>query len=481
MTGESNRISQVTSHPLSSSTDDDVLHYLRVGNECLREENWREAEQCFRKVIGFRPHHAEAKSQLAMSLFRAGSLTEAKRLYYQLIEQYPENSSLLANLVTILMRQGSLEEAEDILQSFLEISPKDSKIHSQLAAIYRHRGNLEQARAHYLLAGSHTLAEDVLSSIQRETDYSTDDRAEFAKALEDIAGDVEIEFSGIDLTQDEPAVRDLESWTSLSNLVRTKDNSEETIEAKLERMDAGLANPISEHPAAIEPDEQLVSDIPDIDVESMISEPAVIETVDLELIDPEEHQEPIVPGPQIERLSELGPLGFHSPDKVSPDAWLTVDGQAFVRSSILVAASGELHVRPADVPATNNPFLQIEGSGKCLLRVPNVAASVKDVRRIFVRASALAGFEGDLLWNRTVSADVAVIELTGRGSILLNTPQTAVLAKVEPSSPLHIRKDLFLAWSKDVQIQPSQIVGVEGQHVTFAGRGMVILAGSKLS
>ena len=57
------------------------------------------------------------------------------------------------------------QEAEDILQSFLQISPKVSKIHHQLAAIYRHKGNLEQARAHYLLAGSDSSAEDVLEKI----------------------------------------------------------------------------------------------------------------------------------------------------------------------------------------------------------------------------------------------------------------------------------------------------------------------------
>ena len=180
-------------------------------------------------------------------------------------------------------------------------------------------------------------------------------------------------------------------------------------------MDAGLVTPISEHPPATHPSEEGLADAPPAEIESMISEPNVVETVDLEMLEPEENLEPIIPGPQIQRLSELGPLGFHSPEKTGPDAWLTLDGEAFVRSSILVAASGELNVRPADVPATNNRFLQIEGSGKCLLRVPNVAASVKDVRRIFVRASALAGFEGNLRWSRTVCVDIAVIELSGRG------------------------------------------------------------------
>ena len=69
--------------------------------------------------------------------------------------------------MTILMRQGSLEEAGDILQSFPD-SPKDSKIHH--TAIYRHKGNLEQARAHYLLAGSNSSAEDVLEKLQIRTE-----------------------------------------------------------------------------------------------------------------------------------------------------------------------------------------------------------------------------------------------------------------------------------------------------------------------
>ncbi|MEE2902918.1 MAG: tetratricopeptide repeat protein [Myxococcota bacterium] len=467
-----------------ATSDDDVLHFLRVGNECMRAENWSEAQTCFRRVVELRPRHPEAKSMLAMSLFRMGALTEAKRLYYQLIEQYPENSSLLANLVTILMRQGSLEEAEDILQSFLQISPKDSKIHHQLAAIYRHKGNLEQARAHYLLAGSNASAEDVLEKLQLRTEDPLSRRRELQEALSELvelSESDQLQFDRIDPINDEPAVRDLEHWESLSNAFRVEDSPAETLEERLERMDERLVTPIAEQPSEIRPTEENIVASPTVEIESMISEPNVVQTVDLEMLDPDESPEPIIPGPQIQRLSELGPLGFHSPDKAGPDAWLTLDGQAFVRSSILVAASGELDVGPADVPATTNHFLKIEGSGKCLLRVPNVAASVKDVRRIFVRASALAGFEGDLQWSRKVSVDIAVIELSGRGSVLLNTPQTAVLAKVEPSSPLHIRKDLFLAWSKDVQLQPSNITGVEGQHVTFAGSGMVILAGSKFS
>ena len=110
-----------------------------------------------------------------------------------------------------------------------------------------------------------------------------------------------------------------------------------------------------------------------------------------------------------------------------------------------------------------------------MLRVPNVAASVK-MSVIFVRASALAGFEGDLQWSE--GFEIAVIELSGEARFA-QYAETAVLAN-RPSS-LHIRKDLFLAWSKDVQLQPSNITGVEGQHVTFAGSGMVILAGSKFS
>ena len=134
---------QGTQHP----SDDDVLHFLRVGNECVRAENWSDAEDCFRRVVELRPRHPEAKSMLAMSLFRLGSLTEAKRLYYQLIEQYPENPSLLANLVTILMRQGSLEEAEDILQSFLQISPKDKNPQSVSNHLSSQRRPRASARA----------------------------------------------------------------------------------------------------------------------------------------------------------------------------------------------------------------------------------------------------------------------------------------------------------------------------------------------
>jgi uncharacterized protein (AIM24 family) len=112
--------------------------------------------------------------------------------------------------------------------------------------------------------------------------------------------------------------------------------------------------------------------------------------------------------------------------------------------------------------------------------VPNVVATVKDVRRMFVRASALAGFEGDLKWTRTDALGTAVMELEGAGSVLLNSPQRAILAKVEANAPLHIRKDLFLAWSRDVQILEAKMPGIPGQHVKFEGQGMVILAGSNV-
>ena len=211
-----------------------------------------DAEDCFRRVVELRPRHPEAKSMLAMSLFRLGSLTEAKRLYYQLIEQYPENPSLLANLVTILMRQGSLEEAEDILQSFLQISPKDTKIHSQLATIYRHRGDLEQARAHYLLAGANTSAEDVLEKLQTQGDAPEAGRDELTKVLTELANISEadeLHFEGIDLEVDEPVVRDLKSWKSL--LVFFCRQSE-TFEQRLDRMmPASLLN--LRHPPATHP------------------------------------------------------------------------------------------------------------------------------------------------------------------------------------------------------------------------------------
>jgi tetratricopeptide (TPR) repeat protein len=447
------------------TSEDDLLYHLAQGNEHFDASGWTAAREHFEQALLISPGHVQAGKMLGTIHFKLGLFADAKRVFYGLIDKHPMDPGLYLSLATVLMRQGNLEEAEDTLQTLLQIEPKHDRGHHSLGVVYRQMNRLEESRAHFLLAGSHAQAETVLDVLCGDDDVpalSDDVISSIASDAIEMVESNEDPFSCLDLETEEPLVRDGSSWESYVSHF------------------PGMPARNADDEDAGESDEDLLDQHLSYPAPDLASGAAVFDTIDLDtqslMVMPDEADHI----PEIQRQSQIAHTGFQTSEQPGSDAWLHVDGQAFIRSSILVAATGDISVEPCDVPATSNVFLKVEGCGKCLVRVPNIVATVKDVRRIFVRASALAGFEGDLSWRRTDALGTAVMELEGHGSVLLNSPQRAILAKVEASSPLHIRKDMFLAWSKDVQICDAKMAGVSGQHVKFEGMGMVILAGSNI-
>lgn len=460
---------------MDDAAQDEFLYCLQQASLHCEAKDFVQARSHLEKALKLNPDDARVKNLLGDTLFQLGHYEEAKAVFYALIDEFPSEAALFLNLATVAMRQGHLEEAEDSLQTLLQVEPKHLRAHSYLGVIYRKLKRLEESRAHFLLAGEEAQAESVLSDLCDEGAVPPQNVLSLiaAEALELFASD-EKPFRGIELEAEEPMIRDGGAWENvISHFPRPASNSESLFSSALDlapKNEAGLAQ---------EPCEPL--DLPAALPDELGDEPAAIETTDLDTqsllpMSAEENDsqfEPIIE-------EHLPQIGFQTPEHAGSDAWLFVEGRAYIRSSILVAATGALDIGKSEVPATSNVFLKVEGHGKCLVRVPHVVASVRDVHWISVRASALAGFEGDLAWHRTEALGTAVMQLSGSGSVLLNSPQRAIIAKVDANAPLHIRKDMFLAWSRDVSISEADLPGVSAQHVKFEGEGMVIMAGSNL-
>jgi uncharacterized protein (AIM24 family) len=191
--------------------------------------------------------------------------------------------------------------------------------------------------------------------------------------------------------------------------------------------------------------------------------------------------------PALRLFSDLASVpGFAAGKELGATARLVLDGVAYLRSSALVASSGNLGFLPAmrsiggrdagtALGGAEQPLLRMEGKGRLLLRVPRFAAAVREVRTLVVLESALVGFEGGFTWENRTLLGLDVVHLAGTGSILLDTAGPLVLAQVEPATPFHAAKGAVVAWSDGLTLSLGEVLEFDPQLLGWSGSGQVLL------
>ncbi len=427
--------------------DDDFLFYLQRGQAALESGAHDDARAALERAFELRPESARVQNLLGMAYFKLGLLEAARSVYGRLVDEYPDEVPLRVNLGLVLLRQGRLEDAEQALSAALARDPDHARAHSYLGMVQYRRGDLESARHHFARAGVPDFTERA-----RERLEDGSQRPSPAHVLHDVAQDglalfegETIHLSGIDPAS-EARVRDDGAWqTAIGH--RAVAMAAEPARAAFDPAegDDALAGVSAAFDAA-------VASQPPPDALSVRPTPSAL-------------------------AGAAWSIGFSTASKLCSDAWLAVDGEAHVRSSTLVSVWGGLDVRESGLQSSTNPFLALHGQGRGLVRVPNLAAVVPTDGVLFVRASALAGFSGRYKWIRGEVLGSAVVQLEGRGTVLLNTPRRAVVVEVEPSAPLYVRRDAFLGWSDGVEAARVSLPGLVDGLIRFEGTGRVVFAG----
>ena len=112
--------------------------YLRVGEEVLAEEEFREA-------LRREPGHADALNNLGIVAQRRGDLSEARRLYREVLAARPGHAEAWNNLGTLYETEGELARAAAAYGEAVRLAPATPRFLANLAGALTAQGRREEA------------------------------------------------------------------------------------------------------------------------------------------------------------------------------------------------------------------------------------------------------------------------------------------------------------------------------------------------
>lgn len=101
---------------------------MKKGTQAFQNEEYKEAERCFKKAIKSSPEKADAYTALSKIYVKQNKMTKAENVFFQAITEYPENSILYEALIQFYIDTKQTEQIPIIMdESSDKIREKLSK------------------------------------------------------------------------------------------------------------------------------------------------------------------------------------------------------------------------------------------------------------------------------------------------------------------------------------------------------------------
>lgn len=136
---------------LIEQAPDDVELYVALGNCALVQDQPREAERYWSKVLQLNPRHEPTIQSLAVLYHDNYQLVPAERTLKRFVAMNPWHGSYYGRLAATLMQRGDTTGAIAAAERGLELNPTLWKLHDFLAGAYTATGDRESAMRHQKL------------------------------------------------------------------------------------------------------------------------------------------------------------------------------------------------------------------------------------------------------------------------------------------------------------------------------------------
>jgi len=136
---------------LIEQAPDDHELYIALGNCALIQNQPREAERLWSKVLQMNPRHEQTIQTLAVLYHDNRQLVPAERALKQFVALNPWHGSYYGRLAGTLMYRGDTDGAIVAAEHGLEINPSLWKLHEFLVDAYTKTGDRESAERHQKL------------------------------------------------------------------------------------------------------------------------------------------------------------------------------------------------------------------------------------------------------------------------------------------------------------------------------------------
>jgi Flp pilus assembly protein TadD len=463
--------------PTGSGFDgEDFLFHLYRGSELLQDNCISEAKEELERALAMQPRDVEGQGLLGVVYFRLGLYPRAIQIYEDIIRACPREVSPRVNLALCYLKTGQSPQAREVLEEVIRLVPDHRRAWGYLGLVYERTGDAAKAIAAFERADQPHMVRRVQQQLE-QSELALAASIHERDALRQAAADAVQELEG-----DEPAGPFLAISAS----------------------DASRAPQIG-HWHATEPGEEPMPSVHPLRAPSLVGRfgPAVPSLA--ESLAPPSLRPSVPPGPTAPHdLASAARLVF--PEQ--PGVRVGADGLALVRVSQGFIARGDaLRVllpegnnyrfasvsrrtrgRELDEPlgGLSGPLIRVEGSGTLVLGASKqkslLAAALND-EFMYLREYQLVGFEASLRHengrlNAPGGDHVPMVQLAGRGGVLIETRGLVRALEVSAERPVVVRSDQVLGWTGRLlpnTLSSHEAPGGMAHFIGFSGDGAVFL------
>jgi len=486
-------------HPAPSSAfnGEEFLFHLYRGSELLQDNCVSEAKEELERALRFQPRDSEGQGLLGIVYFRLGMYPRAIGIYEELIRSFPVEITPRVNLALCYLKTGQQHQARDVLEAVIQREPEHKRAWGYYGLALERLGEYGKAQAAFEKAGQPQLARRMQNRLEEATPSEEPGDAEQQHQLD------EVRLAAAD------AVQELDGLTPFVSA------REESVELEPVR---------SRRWRAVEPGEEVVPARPRqsrppsgpqrLPGLTGLSLPPVSEAMELPppsrratVNEAQAVPEPSAPGPGSpsalvaevavgapdarERLVIRGSMALVRVEvgfALRNDALRAVqpDAAGFARTPLRRRLRGRTTDEPFGGPAT--PWSLLEGPGVAVLAAAagrTVAALELGGEFVFLREARLLGFDSSARYENgrlpappQEPAPIVIVQLSGRGLVLVESERPLRALRVSPERRVIVRSESVAGWTGRMLAQP--LTAEESPthahgFVSFAGEGAVLL------
>jgi len=457
--------------PSSKFDGEDFLFHLYRGSELLQDNCVTEAKEELELALRVQPQDIEGQGLLGVVYFRLGLYPRAQEIYQDIIRVRPDEVSPRVNLALCYLKTGQYQAARESLDEVTTRVPDHVRAWGYLGLVHERLGDFERARAAFERAGQPHLVRRMQQlleqSLQLPDSVQPPERAEVRAAAADAVQELETDDAGFSRASAESELGPM----SRAGRWRAVEPGEEVPSAPRSRRSSlpGRFGPAV--PAIPEPTELSRASLLPAASNGVI--PSIRPQVD--------GPEPVVAPSRRSALIEVTTTWAVRGDSVRG---LLAHGAAFTNAPLMRRMRGRDLNEPLGGPGS--PWVLLSGAGQILVGAsPERELSALELSStyVYVRETCLVGYAGTAQHEngrlpRGGGEPVSMVQITGRGTVLIESRKPPRVLEVTENQKLAVRADDVVGWvgrllghPLDLEAAPLKAPG----FVAFSGSGSVLV------
>jgi hypothetical protein len=480
-------------NPSSVYAGEDFLFHLYRGSELLQDNCVEQAKEELEQALKLQPRDSEGQGLLGIVYFRLGMYPRAIGIYEELIRAWPNEITPKVNLSLCYLKTGQQHQARDVLEDVIQREPDHVRAWGYYGLALERLGDYAKAQAAFERANQPHLAlrmqrlldeaGGVLAAADGEHQHDEVRRAA-ADAVQELDTHSEPPFGPATEERGELEPVRATRW-------RAVEPGEEPFPppSRAHRGLIATGRPVApafpsmpvDPPELAPPSRRSIPPGPaDAPPAGPAGTPSAL-VASLAMVMPDARERVIIRGSVALVRAEVGfALRNDALRAVQPDA------AAFGRASLRRRLRGRESDEPFGGPAT--PWSLLEGSGViALAAAPGRSLATLELggEFVYLREARLIGFDSSARYENgrlpappQEPAPIVIVQLSGRGIVLVESERPLRALSVAPDRRMVVRSESVAGWTGRMLAQPltadESPTHAHG-FVSFSGEGAVLL------